>query len=405
MSQVAIDLDVAAPPTREELLSRVRAITPKIAETAMQRETLRAVEPETIEMIAETGVFRAMQPAHFGGSEEDFTFMIDLAREIGRACGSTAWVSNLYVVHQWLASTFPLEAQEELYDADLNVAVCGSYAPAGKTEHVDGGYKVSGSFQFASGCDNAKWAVLGIMIPPKTEGDKPNPGFALVPASDYAIDDNWYTAGLAATGSKNIIMEDVFVPAHRFVSFGDLMAGKTPGTEVHDNPLYRISFLGALPVCIASPAFGIVRGAYDDFVSQTKVRETRGAVKGGGFRVADFEMIQGRIAEAAACVDAGELLLYRDCNEAMASARAGEQLDVATRIRNRRDQSFAVKLCVQAVDALQACTGGKGLFLENSVQRAWRDVHAISHHISLNWDAVSTMYGQHELGLEPRGQY
>lgn len=404
MSQAAVDI-TAHTPSRGELLARVRALTPKIAATSMEREKLRAVEPETIEMIGETGVFRAMQPSRFGGREEDFTFMIDLAFEIGRACGSTAWVSNLYVVHQWLAATFPLEAQEELFGEDPNVTICGSYAPAGKTTHVDGGFRVSGEFQFASGCDNATWAVLGIMVPPRNDGDKPNPGFALVPAKDYAIDDNWFTAGLAATGSKNLVLDDVFVPAHRFVSFGDLMAGKTPGAMVHDNPLYRISFLGALPVCIASPSFGIAQGAHDDFVGQTKVRETRGAVKGGGFRVADFEMIQGRIAEASACIDAGELLLRRDCDEAMASARAGEQLDVATRIRNRRDQAFAVKLCVQAVDALQACTGGKGLFLENSVQRAWRDVHAISHHISLNWDAVSTMYGQHQLGLEPRGQY
>ena len=89
----------------------------------------------------------------------------------------------------------------------------------------------------------------------------------------------------------------------------------------------------------------------------------------------------------------------------MAKLRAGEAITVADRIRSRRDQAYATRLALQAVEALNASIGGAGLFISNPIQRAWRDVNAVARHISLNWDAVGTMYGQHVFGLEPRGQY
>lgn len=390
---------------RAQLLQRASEMVDRLAAGAAAREQHRSIEPEIIDEMRQAGFFRAMQPARHSGHELDFSFMIDMAKVLGRGCGSTAWVTNLYIVHQWLVATYPLEVQEEVLGSDPDATVCGSYAPAGKTEHRDGGYSVSGAFLFASGCDNAKWAVIGIMVPPKDGKGGPTPGFALVPASDYSIDDNWHTAGLAATGSKTLVMDDVFVPANRFVPFADLMAGTTPGARALDIPLYSVSFLGALPICIATPALGMVHGAIDAFVEEIGTRETRGAVRGGAHRLAEFEIIQGRLGEASALVDAAELLLRRDCEDAIVKAEAGIQLDVATRIRNRRDHAFAVHLCDRAADGLFRCTGGKGLFLDNALQRTWRDVRAVSHHVSLNWDAVSTMTGQHMLGLEPRGQY
>ena len=130
-----------------------------------------------------------------------------------------------------------------------------------------------------------------------------------------------------------------------------------------------------------------------------------GAVAGGGSRMAEFPQVQSRIAEAAAAVDAAKLLLLRDTRDVEEDAANGVPITVEKRIRNRRDQAYAVKLSTQGVTALFEAVGGSGINLSNSVQRAWRDVHAVGRHISLNWDAVSTMYGQHRLGLEPKGQY
>jgi len=134
-------------------------------------------------------------------------------------------------------------------------------------------------------------------------------------------------------------------------------------------------------------------------------RKTRGALAGGNLPMTEFATIQLRYAEAASHVEAAELILLTDMRNMTAKLYAGDEITVADRIRCRRNQAYVTRLAVQAVEALNAATGGYGLLLSNPVQRAWRDVNAVARHVSLNWDAVGTMYGQHAFGLEPRGQY
>ena len=134
-------------------------------------------------------------------------------------------------------------------------------------------------------------------------------------------------------------------------------------------------------------------------------RVTRGAVAGGGRSMAEFQTVQLRVAEATAKVDAARLLLERDLRDVERCAAQGIAITLDQRLRNRRDQAFAVKLCAEAIDTLYAAVGGGGLYLSNGIQQAWRDVNGVAKHISLNWDAVGTMYGQHVLGLPPQGQY
>jgi resorcinol 4-hydroxylase (FADH2) len=121
--------------------------------------------------------------------------------------------------------------------------------------------------------------------------------------------------------------------------------------------------------------------------------------------MAELPTIQIKLAEAAASVDAARTILLRDLGDIAREVRQNGSGSVQQRITNRRGQCFAVKLAVDAVDILNAATGGNGLALTNPVQRAWRDVNAVGRHVSVNWDSVSAMYGQMLLGLEPRGQY
>jgi alkylation response protein AidB-like acyl-CoA dehydrogenase len=121
--------------------------------------------------------------------------------------------------------------------------------------------------------------------------------------------------------------------------------------------------------------------------------------------MADFPHVQGRVGEAVAALNAGTALILSDLAETERMADAGEPITVDRRIHNRLSQAYIVKLAVQGVDTLYAATGGAGLYLSDRLQRAWRDVHGVAHHVSFNWDAVSSMYGQHAYGLEPRGQY
>lgn len=395
-------------PTRRtgvpELLARARAIAEIARERARETEANRRVADDVIQQIREYELFRIQQPAAYGGFEYGFDIFVQLVATIGRGCGSTAWVYGLGAVHQWFVACFPKEAQDEFW-ADPGALAAGSYAPAGKTIAADGGYRTSGVWSFASGCDNAQWYFLSTMLPPAGESQAPKPAFLMVPRADARIDDNWHTMGLAGTGSKNIVAEDLFVPAHRVLAIADLAAGTSPGTLINTNPLYRQSFLSVVPVTLIAPVLGMAEGALADFIDMVKVRATRGAVAGGNRRMAEFATVQTRVAEATGCIDAARLLMFRDLAETEATAARGEQTPLDIRLRNRLYHTFCTRLLVQAIDALFTASGGQGIFFDKPLQRIWRDAHAASAHISLNWDAVSTMYGQHALGLEPKGQY
>jgi alkylation response protein AidB-like acyl-CoA dehydrogenase len=391
-------------PSPAELARRAEEIADLARERAVQTEQDRRVGEEIIAQIRRRDLFRVLQPKAYGGFEYGFDVFADLVTIIGRGCGSTSWVYGLGAVHRWLTACFPVEAQDEVW-ADDDSLMMGSYAPVGRAVPVEGGYRVSARWSFTSGCDNADWFILGGMIPRADDPSSALPGFMLAPKSDCTIIDNWDTMGLAGTGSKDVVGTDLFIPKHRAVTFADLLAGTHEGARLHQNALYRQSFMAVVPVCLVAPVIGMAEGALADFIASVKGRTTRGAVAGGNNRMAEFATIQSRVAEAAGCVDAARLLMLRDIEEALAIATRGEPIGLDIRLRNRRDHAFCTRLAVQAVDALFTAAGGQGIGRQNHVQRAWRDAHAAATHISMNWDAVSTMYGQYVFGLEPKGQY
>lgn len=393
-------------PAFEAVRARAEALAPAIRARAPQTELDRRVSADMTAQVRDAGIFKLMQPARFGGYEYGFPEFIEMNRTTGRACGSTSWCVALGIIHQWFVGLFPLEAQEEVWSESTDTITAVSYAPAGNVRAVPGGWKVSGKWSWLSNCDNSQWYMLGCLFPPEQDGGKPTAGFVLVPASDAVIVDDWYAVGLQGTGSKSIeIAEEVFVPRHRRLTFAEASSGAAPGTEVHTSPIYRIPFLACVPLCLATPGLGAAEGALNDFIDMVGQRATRGAIAGGGNRMADFAQVQARIGDAAAALDAAHLLVTRDAREAEERAVRGETIDVPMRIRNRRDHAYCAKLAAHAATALFEATGGAGLMLDSPIQRAWRDTNAIARHISLNWDGVSAMYGQHCLGLEPRGQY
>jgi alkylation response protein AidB-like acyl-CoA dehydrogenase len=392
----------ASKPDVADLLARARAIAEFARERAQQTETERRVGDDMIERMRQADLFRVMQPRLYGGFEYGFDVFAQIVAAIANGCGSTGWVYALLASHQWLIACFSKAAQDEVWE-DCNALAAGTYAPVARAVAADGGYRISGVGSFCSGCDNAQWQLLGGMIP-RTDGAA-QPGFFLLRSGDCTIDDNWHTMGLAGTGSKNIVVRDAFVPFSRTLPFAELLDATAPGMRTNPNPLYRQSFLAVLPIAIVSPVLGMAEGALADFLAMASVRSTRGAVAGGNRRMGELTTVQLRLAEASACIDAARLMMFRDLAEAFETAARGDSLGMDVRLRNRRDQAFCVRLLITAIDALFLAAGGQGLFLEQPLQRAWRDAHAAASHISLNWDSTGSMYGQFMLGLEPKGQY
>ena len=397
---------VAGAPKLDTLVGAASNLVPMLRETAQATETNRRVSEHTTDAFREAGIFRLMQPARYGGYEYGFTAFIDVISELGRGCTSSAWGCAIGTIHQWLIAGFPEEAQDDVWKRTPEAFACVSYAPTGATQAVDGGYLVNGRWQFVSNVDNSDWIIVGAQFAGADKSAPPAPGFLLLPRTDYVVEDNWHVAGQSGTGSKTIVIDKpTFVPAHRKLMIADAAAGASPGTAVNTNRLYRIPMLSALPVCLVSPLLGTALGAVEEFINLCGTRVTRGAVAGAGNRLSEFFPVQSRLAEASAMADAARLLINRDTAEVERATMQGQPLSVDQRIRNRRDHAFAARLARDAVDTLFSAVGGAGLALDQPIQRMWRDSNAIVRHITLNWDAVSAMVGQHLLGLTPKGQY
>ena len=391
-------------PAPDKIRLAVKSLLPEIRARAAACERARTVSVESVEALRQIGFYKLVQPSAYGGYELDFALLADLIMDIAGACASTAWVCGVMAAHQWMVGLYAAEAQRDVWGSDPGATVCGSYAPINEAIADHGGYRLNGRWAFASGCDNSQWAFCAARLP-ATPQRAAQPAFLLVPASDYAIDDTWDVIGLAGTGSKTLVLKDVFVPEHRVLLFADAAAGRADGSKLYANRLFAGPIYANVSACLAATAVGAAAGAVADFIAATTGRLTRGSVAGGNSRMAEYPTVQIKLAEAAASVDAARTILLRDLEAIAHEVREHGEGSIQQRVVNRRGQGYAVRLAVQAVDVLNATMGGNGLALSNPVQRAWRDANAVGRHISLNWDAIGAMYGQMALGLEPRGQY
>jgi 3-hydroxy-9,10-secoandrosta-1,3,5(10)-triene-9,17-dione monooxygenase len=266
-------------------------------------------------------------------------------------------------------------------------ACASSYIPTGTAVRVEGGYRVSGKWSFCSGIDHSDWLIVGAVT--SSGAASPSLHILLFPKSDVEVIDDWDVFGLAGTGSKSVQIRDRFVPDIRALRNEDVMAGRTPGGAVHASPLYRSSTWPLFGFSILAPATGIVRGAYETLVREATERLRTGEPA----FTAKKAPLQMRLAEAAACLDAAELLFERGVQETSSRIMHGEALSAELRVRNRRDQAYVAGLCRQAMDLLMGATGGRGIRQENSIQRALRDVYAISAHPASSWDSAATNFG------------
>jgi 3-hydroxy-9,10-secoandrosta-1,3,5(10)-triene-9,17-dione monooxygenase len=376
----------------DEYLAHVRALVPTLRERATACEALRRVPDETFKEFQALGLLRALQPKRWGGFELDPWTFYEAVMEVSAACASSGWVLGVVGVHNWQLGLFPEQAQADVWRDDSSVQISSSYAPTGKVERVAGGFRVSGRWSFSSGCDHCDWVFLGGMAP----GDGPVPDMRtyLLPRSDYRIDDNWRVSGLCGTGSKDIVVEGAFVPEHRTHRFVDAFMLNSPGQSLNTGALYRLPFGCVFSSAIAAPAIGVAHGALSQFAQATR---TRVSAVGGGARVSEDPFVQSRLAEAALAIDAARESMRRDWSELVSFAQAGSAIPMTSRIRTRFDATQAVARGVHAVDRLFEASGGRAIFLDNPIQRAFRDVHAMRAHAFNNPDKGARLFGRFEL--------
>jgi alkylation response protein AidB-like acyl-CoA dehydrogenase len=381
----------------ERLTERAAKLIPRLRERALETTKQRRIPDETIRDLWDADLFYLLKPKKFGGPAVRPDIAFQVADQLGRGDGSAAWVWSVMTIHDLFVALYPEQFQHEYWDKP-NTLSASSFAPGGLTSPDKGGFRLSGKWSFCSGIDNADWMFLGAIFgPPSGASPMPDIRYVMVPQRDCKMIDDWDVMGLCGTGSKSIALDNAFVPEHRVLSHAAMAEGTAPGAQVHDGWLYRAPIWTFVPFTISAPANGIARGAFEAFIDEMRSRDT-------AFDHSPMAKKPGmhlRVAEAGAMIDAGDLLYKRSFRETMDKLEAGETLSLEHRARSRRDQGYSVLLAKRGVEALFTGTGARGLFEKNHIQRAYRDLHAVSGHIVANWDAPAYSYGQIMLGGPP----
>lgn len=380
--------------TKQEAIKRAEDLVPVLAERAAETEDLRRVPDQSIADIREAGLLSIARPERFGGPAGlDFDTAFEVGYTLAQGCASTAWITSLTYIHDYAAGRASTRAQESYFGSPDTMSA-SAFAPMGKVTPVDGGWMCEGVWATSSGCDHAAWLLLGGAV---VDGEMV---LAMVPREEVEIVDDWHVSGLRGTGSKTLrIQEPVFVPDWRWIPrFAG--GGNIEARDEHARPSYGAPVAGMLPFPQISVLLGTARAAVDTFASQAIQRRIP-----GGARISDQVPIQVRLAESEAEVDSALLLARSTIAELMERGLAGDSYSVADRVTWRRNHAYIAKLCVQAVNRVYDAAGGGAIYDRNPMQRFHRDVHAGSHHVGLNWDDNSVLFGRVRLGLEPQGLF
>lgn len=364
----------------------------RLAQRAGDAEKLRRLPAATIDDYRESGLARLLQPARYGGRQAEFPEIFGVVRQMAHGCASSAWTLGFYTLHNWMLALFSEQAQDEVF-ADGPVLCPAPLAPTGRGTPVDGGIRLTGRWSWATGVMDADWVMVGAICDPD---GAPYPALVLLPASDVAVEDVWHTAGMCATGSNDVIVDDVWIPEHRLVKVVDIYNGTTPGAALHDAAVYRWPMVPALALTAAMPALGSA-----EFVADTYAKRLGDRVLAySGVAQKDQPAAQIRLGEARVRLRALNALLDDTAGRIQATVQSGERAGRAARADARAAAALIVHESRAVIADLLEASGASAQFLDNPLQRVKRDVDVISGHVVFDYDVSRELAGALEIGAK-----
>ncbi len=378
------------------MVETARALAGDLAAQVAEGNELRRLPDATWKLLVDSGLSRMLQPKRWGGGEVPLVEFVDAVIEVSRANSSAGWVLGVMGVHPWQLALFDDRAQAEMWGEDPTRNHSSSYMPTGKAAKVEGGYRLSGRWSFSSGCDHGHGVNLGAIAGMIDLGEAEVPDFRsfLLHRGQYTIEDNWHTAGMRGTGSKDIVVDDVFVPDHRAQSHLDYLGwAPLPGQELNTGALYRLSWSMVFNFALAAAFFGTARGFLD---SWTKITSERVVPPGRAQR--DDPITQTRLAEAEWTYDAAVSKLRRACVEMQALAEAGGHPSDSELARVRWDADHGADLVGRHVNDLYHAASGRTAFTDHPLHTPYQDVQTMLGHAYLVPDSHARNYGGELLG-------
>lgn len=380
----------------EDVLAAVREALPAIRANGKAAEDQRWLPQENIDLLEKAGVFRIATPKRFGGLGLSLAEQVSVLTEIATACPATGWTALVWVSNAWMATLCPDRAQEEIFATD-SVRVSGGFTPTGTLTPTEGGYLLNGNWRFNSGCRGADWNLNAAIL------ELPDGGHdevvAAVPMSEFTIADDWDTSAAAATGSCTSTAKDVFVPAHRVLSYADAIMGTTAdrtATEGRDYSLFTLVMAES-----AGTFIGIAKGALELFLERIP---GRGIAYTAWTDQTQHPLTQHQVATAANKIAAAEGLQSGYLAKLQQHADAGTQPDVAERAAVRGQAAYAIQLTKESVEILFTAAGATVIQKAVPLQRFHRDIQGLSLHGLLLLSTNLEVQGRVLLGLDPGTQ-
>ena len=386
--------------TPESVREAVRALKPMIAAHSAESERLGYPNPKVWDALRGTGFFYHFVPKEYGGCEfgpEDF---FATARLISEACPSTGWAVTFTVEHNWAAALYPREAQDEFFAGGRYIVAPLVSTPPALAVKVPGGYRVSAQWKWGSGVMHSSWCLGMAVIPPEGAGADAGPPEIVtvaLPMSQARVLDTWRPSGLAATGSNDIIVEDVFVPEHMAISNRDMSMGTTPGAALHANPMYRMPSTAFLSLVTSATIIGAARGTVDLFREKIATRKVTGTPQ----VVGEKPNYQIMLAKADVMVRTAELVLQTLARQVVERAAAGQNHDMAARMASTAQNAYAARVARDAIRLLIDNAGSSVHMLDDPMQRLARDANVACGHLIQDFETLAEQHGRSLMGLPP----
>ncbi len=382
--------------TSAKLISTAEALGHKFRERAPEADRNRRLSDETVRELIDSGLFRALQPARYGGHETDLGTFLRIAIALAQGDVSASWVYSVLGIHNWFLGLAEPELQEEIWGEDQSVLFADSFPTLATAVRVDGGYRLSGTWKFVSGIEWSEYVALGALASPE-DGGPPEHFMMFLPRSLYTVLDEWFVLGLRGTASNTVVVDDAFIPDYRAFPLQRVIeTGVAPGHAINESPLFRLPFTATLGSVLVPSAIGGARAALEYFRESVQKRylmlEQRQQKESGSAHLT--------LAECTASVDAAETLLMRYADELMTAAVSGTAPSEDAGVRYFAWRAHITQECLRVVDRVFTSSGGFAIFDDHPLQRVLRDVHALAQHSQLNPAISMSAFGRTLLGMD-----
>jgi indole-3-acetate monooxygenase len=373
------------------LLETARALRPRILAERDRIEAARRLPQELARELARAGFFRIYLPEAYGGLDLDPMAAMEIFEELARADASVAWCVWNGNTH-WTTVQLAPEVAGAIH-ADPEVIIANSTRASGKADVGEAGYRVSGRWSLVSGCQLAEWIILLCVVhqdgtPRVSASGAYENRFMLCHAADCEIVDTWTVGGLRGTGSHDVVIRDLFVPAPYASSPADPIV--LPGSR------YRFPLPSRVGSGLGAMALGVARCAIETLVELAVAKRPDRSAQ----RLCEDRGAQTRLSQAEALVRSARLFLFESVSELWSEVITKGEATMKARAHVSLAKSHAVSSAAQAIDLLYLTGGATSLYATCPLERAFRDVHAITQHVGVHPRQLEAT-GRVLFGLDP----